>query len=108
MEKISSIRKVLIVLFGHWWVVEFTYWQFFFFKFILRCKHYDIVPIICQLKFTAGFVYELPPVLLTQAVNLPPVLLTAVANLPPGSTTPAVPLANLLLVSLVRPNLPTV
>jgi hypothetical protein len=44
MEK-SSIRKVL---FGHLWVVELTYRYIFPFKFTLRCKQSDIVPIICH------------------------------------------------------------
>ncbi len=45
MEK-SSIRKVLIILFGHLWEVELTYRYIFAFKFTLRSQHPDIVPII--------------------------------------------------------------
>ncbi len=45
--KKSSISKVLIVLFGHLWVVELTYRYMFSFKFTLRCKQSDIVSIIC-------------------------------------------------------------
>ncbi len=56
-----SFRKDLNILFGHFGVVELT-WRlfFFFFKFTLRCKKSDIVPIFwCPYtagKFTAGVV----------------------------------------------------
>jgi hypothetical protein len=46
MEKIS-IRKILIILFGHLWVVEETHIKIFAFKFNFRCQQPDIVPIIC-------------------------------------------------------------
>ncbi len=46
--KKSSSRKILIILFGHLWVVELTYIQIFAFKITLRCLQPDIVPIICQ------------------------------------------------------------
>ncbi len=47
-NKKSSIRKVFIILFEHehLWVVELTFGQFFSFKFTLRCKQSNIVPII--------------------------------------------------------------
>jgi hypothetical protein len=48
MEKKSSIRKMLIILFGHLWVVELTYILIFAFEFSLRCLRPDIVPIICH------------------------------------------------------------
>jgi hypothetical protein len=46
--KKSSIIKVLIILFGHLWEEESTYWYIFAFKFTLRSQQPDIVPIICQ------------------------------------------------------------
>jgi hypothetical protein len=46
--KKSSIRKVFNILFGHLWVVQLTYRYIFFFKFTLRYKQSDIVPIICH------------------------------------------------------------
>jgi hypothetical protein len=39
---------MLIILFGHLWVVELTYILIFAFKFSLRCLQPDIVPIICH------------------------------------------------------------
>jgi hypothetical protein len=60
--KKSSIRKILITLFGHLWVVEETF--IYIFAFTFRCLQPDIVPIICHL-----------------------VSLTPVANLPTVSTT---------------------
>ncbi len=44
----SSIRNVLIILFGHLWEVELTYRYVFAFKFTLRSPQPDIVPIICH------------------------------------------------------------
>jgi hypothetical protein len=44
--KKSSMRKVLNIFFGHFWVVELTYGYIFFFKFTLRPEQFDIVPII--------------------------------------------------------------
>ncbi len=46
--KKSSSRKILIILFGHLWVVELTYIYIFAFKFTLRCLLPDIVLIICH------------------------------------------------------------
>jgi hypothetical protein len=46
--KKSSIRKILIILFGHLWVEELTYIKIFAFKFTLRSLQLDIVPIICR------------------------------------------------------------
>ncbi len=47
----NTITKVLNILFGHLWVVELTYMQIdSFFKFTLRCKQSDTIPIICQSK----------------------------------------------------------
>jgi hypothetical protein len=46
--KKSSIIKVLIILLGHLWKVELTYRYIFAFKFTLRSKQPDIVPIICH------------------------------------------------------------
>ncbi len=36
------------ILFRHLWVVELTYCSIIFFKFNLRCRQFDIVPIICH------------------------------------------------------------
>ncbi len=44
----SSNWKILIILFGHLWVVELTYIWIFAFKFSLRWLQPDIVPIICH------------------------------------------------------------
>ncbi len=44
----SSNWKILIILFGHLWVVELTYIKIFAFKFSLRWLQPDIVPIICH------------------------------------------------------------
>ncbi len=64
--KKSSIRKILIILFGHLWVVEETYILIFAFKFTFRClQQPDIFPIIC---------HRCHPV-----ANLPPVSLILVA-----------------------------
>jgi hypothetical protein len=52
--KNSSIIKVLIILFGHLWEVELTHRYIFFFKFTLRSKQPDIVPIICHIVDTSG------------------------------------------------------
>jgi hypothetical protein len=46
--KKSSIRKILIILFGHLWVVEETIISIFAFKFTFRCLQPDIVPFICH------------------------------------------------------------
>ncbi len=60
--KKSSIRKILIILFGHLWEVEETYILIFAFKFTFRYLQPDIVPIICHrcgemvAKFAAGVV----------------------------------------------------
>ncbi len=43
-----SSRKILIILFGHLWVVEQTHISIFAFKFTLRCLQPDIVAIICH------------------------------------------------------------
>ncbi len=44
----SSIWKVLIILFGHLWVVESRYRYNFSFKFTLMCMQPDVVPFICH------------------------------------------------------------
>jgi hypothetical protein len=57
--KKSSIRKVIIILFGHLWLVELTYRLIFSRKSTLRCKQSDIIPIgIVGTggKFSAGIV----------------------------------------------------
>ncbi len=59
IEKNFFIRKILIILLGHLWIVELTIY-----------------------KFLPSSLHCLPPVSLT---NLPPVSLTLVANLPPVS-----------------------
>ncbi len=46
--KKSSIIKVLIILFVHLWEVELTYRCIFAFKFTLRSRQPDSVPIICH------------------------------------------------------------
>ncbi len=43
-----SSRKILIILFGHLWVVELTYIEIFAFKFTLRCLQPDVVAIVCH------------------------------------------------------------
>jgi hypothetical protein len=63
--KKSSIRKVLIVLFGHLWIVEL--------------KHSAIVTIICPTTPVAGVV--------DASGNLPPVLLTPVTGINDTSST---------------------
>ncbi len=81
--KKSSSRKILIILLGHLWVVELTYFCLqvpFEVSAAWYCSHY------------------LPPALLTLAANLPPLSatqaelvenFTQVANSPPVSTTQA-------------------
>ncbi len=60
-QKLSS-RKILIILFGHLWVVELTYIKIFAFKFTLSCQQPDIVAIIChrchwyRWKFATGVI----------------------------------------------------
>ncbi len=44
----SSIRKILIILLGHLWIVELTHKYFFAFKFTLRYLQPDINPIVCH------------------------------------------------------------
>jgi hypothetical protein len=46
--KKPSSRKILIILFGHLWVLEFTYIYIFAFNLTLRCLQPDIVAIICH------------------------------------------------------------
>ena len=81
----SSIRKILIILLGHLWIVELTYVYIFAFKFTLRYLQPDINPIVCPGVVDTGG--NLPPASLTPVANLLPVSLTPVANLPPVSTT---------------------
>jgi hypothetical protein len=78
-RKKTSIRKVLIILFGYLWVED---------KFFSSSS--------------AGAVDigdNLPSVLLTSAASLPPVASTPVANLPPVLTTSAVSWQNLPLIN---------
>ncbi len=85
--KKSSSRKILIILFGHLWVVELTYIKIFTFKFTLRCLQPDIVPIIChrrcwhrrQLLRKGNWWQNLPPVSLIPMANLPSVSLIPAA-----------------------------
>jgi hypothetical protein len=59
--KKSSIIKVLIILFGHLWEVEFTYRYIFAYKFTLRSQKPDIVPIFdTGGKLAAGSVSLIP------------------------------------------------
>jgi hypothetical protein len=44
----SSIRKILIILLGYLWIVEWTHINIFAFKFTLRYLQPDINPIVCQ------------------------------------------------------------
>ncbi len=44
----SSIRKILIILLGHLWIVELTYIYIFAFKFTLRYLQPNINPIVCH------------------------------------------------------------
>ncbi len=46
--KKSLIRKILIILLGHLWIVELTYMYIFAFKFTLRYLQPDINPIVCH------------------------------------------------------------
>ncbi len=46
--KKPSSRKILIILFGHLWVLELTYILIFAIKFTLSCLQPDIVAIICR------------------------------------------------------------
>jgi hypothetical protein len=46
--KKPSNRKILIILYGHLWVVELTYMYIFAFKFTLRCLQPYIIAIICH------------------------------------------------------------
>ncbi len=46
--KKSSIRKILIILLGHLWIVEITYIYIFAFKFTLRYLQPDINHIVCH------------------------------------------------------------
>ncbi len=72
--KKSSIRKILIILLGHLWIVELTYIYIFAFKFTLRYLQPDINPIVCHR--CRWYRWHLPPVWLTLEANLPPVSLT--------------------------------
>jgi hypothetical protein len=102
--KKSSIRKILIILFGHLWVVEETYT-----KFLPSSSLSGICSLILfQLfatgvnntrgtggKICRGFVDtggKFAAGVVDTGGNLPPVLLTPVENLPPVSLTPVVPL----------------
>ncbi len=40
--------QIFIILFWYLWVVELTYRYIFYFRFTVRCKQSDIVPIICH------------------------------------------------------------
>jgi hypothetical protein len=84
--KKSSIRKILIILFSHLWVVEETY----IYKFLPSRSLSGVCSLILfQLfatginntggKFSAGVV--------DTSGNLPPASLTPVANMPPVSFT---------------------
>jgi hypothetical protein len=60
--KKSSIRKILIILLGHLWIVELTYIKIFAFKFTLRSPQPDIKSLFATGvvdtggKFAAGIV----------------------------------------------------
>ncbi len=61
--KKSSSRKILIILFGHLWVVELAFINIFAFRITLRYLQPDFVPILCHRyqrhrwqKFSAGIV----------------------------------------------------
>ncbi len=113
--KKTSISKILIILFGHLWVVEETYCIY---KFLPSSSLSGICSLILFQffatgvndsggKFAAG-VFDtggnLPPASLTPAANLTPV-----ANLPPVSTTQGERWQNLPPVSLIPvANLPPV
>jgi hypothetical protein len=91
--KKSSIRKVPNILFGHLQVVELNYRYIFFFKFTLGVSSLLLFRLFVTCvfdtsgKFTTGVV--------DTCVNLPPV------------STPALPVANLLTVSLMKLTLAT-
>ena len=44
----SLIRKILIILLGHLWIVELTHIHIFAFKFTLRYLQPNINPIVCH------------------------------------------------------------
>jgi hypothetical protein len=94
-RKNLQAEKISIILFGHLWVVEWTY-KFFAFNFTLRCLQPDIVPIICH--GCQGHKWKwwqnLPSVSLIPVANLLPVSLIPAAILPPvANLTPVVHLA---------------
>ena len=68
----SSIRKILIILLGHLWIVELTHIYIFAFKFTFRCQQPDIVPIICHRcqQHNGNWWQNLPPVSLKREVYL--------------------------------------
>ena len=70
--KKSSSRKILIILFGHLWVVELTYIYIFAFKFTLLYLQPDIVLIICHRcqQHKGNWWQNLPPVSLIPVVHL--------------------------------------
>jgi hypothetical protein len=60
----SSNRKMFIISYGHRWVVELAYRNFFFFKFILSCQQFD------NCSHCLRPVANLPPVSLAPVVHL--------------------------------------
>ncbi len=108
--KKSSSRKILIILFGHPWVVELTYIQISAFKFTLRCLQPDNVPIICQrcqwhrwqiCHRCCWYQWRFGTGVVDTGGKFSPVSLTPVANLPPVSTIQGELVANLTPVSMI-------
>ncbi len=85
--KKSSIRKILIILLEHLWIVELTYIEIFAFMFTLRFPQPDINLIVCHRcrwhRWQICHRYQQH--YWNWGQNLPPVSLIPVANLPPVS-----------------------
>ncbi len=101
MEKIFN-QKILIILFGHLWVVKETYIEIFAFKLTFSCLQPDIVPITCHRRrwhrrqicrryrwHRWQICHRCQQHKGKWWQNLPPVSLIPVANLPPVSLIPA-------------------
>ncbi len=70
--KISSIIKLLLILFGHLCEVELSYRYIFALKFTFKSQQPDIVSIICHRyqQHLVKLVAKLPPVLLIPVVHI--------------------------------------
>jgi hypothetical protein len=81
--KKSSIRKILIILFDHLWVVK----EVNIYKFLPSSSLSGVCSLILFPLFAAGIVAA---GVINNGGNLPPVSLTPLANLSPVSLTPVV------------------